>query len=1788
MSFNKDKASSIVLRSMFKLLRYILLIVVSLGSSIVVAQENDLQREQLMLSFKRQVVEGQINTIVKYKNMWVFGGGFKSTVNRSLDYIAGWDGSYLKPLMSGLTDSVHVLKVNGVDLFVGGSFRSEGSQVFNGIVKWDGSKWIPQGKGVNGTVYAIAISGNYIYIGGNFSQSGSNKVSNIARRSLDKIGSDDEWQALDNGVNGPVYALSTINSRLIVGGGFSRAGSLSVQNIVEWDGTTWKALGNGIPQTVFAVEWHKEALYASGSASNSGLDAGKAHLYRYNENWVIVGNQAVIGKIKALKSYENDLYLAGDFVSPHLNITKWDGLTYSDVGGADREVNALELSSDMLMIGGRFTTSLKKRNALFETLYLKKPATPILIQPTANQTSVTTTPAPVEWSGSENSQSYLIQYWLKNKIDNKDSLLTTITADQTQKFLNLNLRGSTAYQLRIKAINELDSSAWSPTITFTTRIGSPKPLYPLNSTKGLGNTITFRWESIPNATRYILNVVDQQTQGRLTNLTEIISDSTNVTLSNVFQSNTRYEWRVKAENNSEFSDFSVPVSFLVRLAPEAPLITQPLDNSKDLPRSLVQLKWAPVISADYYMVEYFTDSTDLKQFKVALSTSFIIENLKENTVYNWRIRSVNESGEGITSWRRFSTGVSTLAEVIMISPATNKTNETRTPVLVWRSVKFATKYRVQMARSLSDLVSNNPERLTVNQVVNDTTYQVRDLAKATNYIWHVKAINDAGVEGSYQPVKYSFTTINMDLLDRVSLISPVNNQSNTQPNIRFEWATVSGATSYRLQISNRADFATTILDDKNIATTQKDIVNLRSSSTFYWRVAAINVAGESNWSTVRSFETAIEIPEAPTIIQPINASLEVPLLTTISWNAVIGAERYILFRDINPFFSSSSRDSIATSQASFTFSNSIPQTNYYVKVKSINSKGQSEWSPILNYTTTIQKPESVSLLEPTHLKRLTSDPITLKWTSSSEADYYWLQISTDPQFLVVDKTYEKVTTNQYYINKTDVFTPFYWRVKAVNRAGESAWSSIFSFTNYPKQPAKPLNLKPVSNLDYSGNQINLSWDSESFVDDSQLQVAKSPLFDSSNLIIDTSLTTNKFTVDSTVVQKDTRYHWRVRTRYKTAESDWSVWSDTLNFRTLPPNPPTPRIIKPQSREENVVLPVQLEWTQVENADEYYLFVYKESEPDNKVIELTKSNIYGIKTILDFDTKYCVEVRAVNSKVGISSFNSPTICFRTIEAPPSKPKLLSPADSTLKLTRAQQFKWFKTAGAREYLFELAKNRSFSEMIYSKSIKNPADTTLNYTLEYNTLYYWRVKAINNGGSSVSTTSAINTHSYNRDMAVSINLVFSGTKQEDYKLVGISGNYDVQYDVYNIFGSIGKPNFDWVVYEEKGTQLLTQSTISKCDNEENRCRFRPGKGFWLLSNSTWKYENTFPTRSLDITEMDSIPLNQGWNIISNPLDKTISWLEVIKANNLKSPGSGLHAFDKNYFPVDNFGVNQGYYFYNASGLSYLKLPYFVISGATSTVSALVADHHEEIIKEDQESLRLILENQEEQHLGEVEVLMNTSASLGLDSYDIPTPPLSFTRSYIAFENDSLLNGSRLFYSLGIPPEVDDFSHSIKLKVDKTGSYRIKLETETLEPSFMVTLLNQQTGKSIELETHAHTRLNLLKGENSFTIILSKISENGSNRSLFIPSKFELFKPYPNPFNPTTTITVAVPKDGRMTLRIYDITGRLVSELANRPISAGLHAFTWNASNYASGMYLVEAVSENQRLIKKITLIK
>ncbi len=90
-------------------------------------------------------------------------------------------------------------------------------------------------------------------------------------------------------------------------------------------------------------------------------------------------------------------------------------------------------------------------------------------------------------------------------------------------------------------------------------------------------------------------------------------------------------------------------------------------------------------------------------------------------------------------------------------------------------------------------------------------------------------------------------------------------------------------------------------------------------------------------------------------------------------------------------------------------------------------------------------------------------------------------------------------------------------------------------------------------------------------------------------------------------------------------------------------------------------------------------------------------------------------------------------------------------------------------------------------------------------------------------------------------------------------------------------------------------------------------------------------------------------------------------------------------------------------------------------------------------------------------------------------------------------------------------------------------------------------------------------------------------------LPTVYAMENAYPNPFNPTTNITVSLPEAADLKVLVYNVNGRLVAELADNRYNAGYHHLTFDASLLASGMYFVQAVVPGQlNEVQKVMLVK
>ncbi|MCY4233467.1 MAG: T9SS type A sorting domain-containing protein [Bacteroidetes bacterium] len=130
-------------------------------------------------------------------------------------------------------------------------------------------------------------------------------------------------------------------------------------------------------------------------------------------------------------------------------------------------------------------------------------------------------------------------------------------------------------------------------------------------------------------------------------------------------------------------------------------------------------------------------------------------------------------------------------------------------------------------------------------------------------------------------------------------------------------------------------------------------------------------------------------------------------------------------------------------------------------------------------------------------------------------------------------------------------------------------------------------------------------------------------------------------------------------------------------------------------------------------------------------------------------------------------------------------------------------------------------------------------------------------------------------------------------------------------------------------------------------------------------------------------------------------------------------------------------------------------------------------------------------------------------------------------------------------------------------------------------------------------YTRTTVTSAANPNRAVLRVLSADGlttriTNERVIVPADFELHSNYPNPFNPSTTFSFTLPLDKRVSVRIYDMTGRLVRTLINNEAYiSGTHSVTWNGQNdggasVASGQYIYTLEWGQFRQAKRMVLVK
>ena len=379
----------------------------------------------------------------------------------------------------------------------------------------------------------------------------------------------------------------------------------------------------------------------------------------------------------------------------------------------------------------------------------------------------------------------------------------------------------------------------------------------------------------------------------------------------------------------------------------------------------------------------------------------------DGTASDWAKITIEEGNEDLTNATLHCAKSAPAAPVVKIgnSAASGK------PMLTWNAVEGATSYRIYRSTSRGSGYS-------LLGTVTATSYTNTGAKAGTTYYYRVKACNDAGLSPYSNIVSGKVKSVTPKPSAPVVKIG--NSASSGKPVLT--WNAVSGATSYKVYRATSQSGTYSLLG--TVTATSYTNTGAKAGTTYYYKVKAVNSAGESAYSNIVSGRATVT-----TLTMGHSATSGKPQLT---WKAVSGAASYKVYRAT----AKNGAYSVINTTKALTYTNvgAALGTTYYYKVEALNASGKSigfsaivegKVAPVLavGYSSVSGKPQ-------------------LTWKAVPGATEYQVYRSTQQ-----NSGYKKIntTTSTSYVNTgAKAGTTYYYRIVAVKGTAVSDFSNIVS------------------------------------------------------------------------------------------------------------------------------------------------------------------------------------------------------------------------------------------------------------------------------------------------------------------------------------------------------------------------------------------------------------------------------------------------------------------------------------------------------------------------------------------------------------------------------------------------------------------------------------------------------------------------------------------------------------------------------------------------------------------------
>ena len=728
-----------------------------------------------------------------------------------------------------------------------------------------------------------------------------------------------------------------------------------------------------------------------------------------------------------------------------------------------------------------------------------------------------------------------------------------------------------------------------------------------------------------------------------------------------------------------------------------PTIIEPIANSFGNTISNLLVDWTDVPDATEYEIQVSTDenfSTTLAKDTLTISRYFL-NNLNNYTNYFVRIKARTKHSQ--SDWTQTHKFTTIVGKVSLVSPTNNTIAKDTADNLSWNIVQGNTAYQVQIA------TDENFNSIILDQNTSSEQFNYNSLSYFTNYWWKVRAKDPSGSFGDWSFVRKFQTEVNKPVL-----VSPANSTKELSYSQNLVWNSVIGADKYTIHLSDKLDFSNLILN-KSISLTQETINNLMPYTKYYWRVIAENNTKQGNWSETFSFTTKIE--EA-SLLNPTLESINNDTIITFNWNSVPYANLYEIQLDTKNTFDSPNLVISNISQSTKDIEGLLFDTTYYWKVRIKAGTDIGGWSEIWSFRTKLKKPK---LQNPSNNANNINFSEILEWLDTAPTSSYKIQISDNESFnsTLID---EIVNENQYSFSGLNDYKIYYWRSKAIRGQFQSDWSEIFSFRT---KIGTTTLISPADKSINKDTSLAFNWNKKEYADKYTIQISLDNSFANSQ-IVNSSVISNLYNGSNLLF--DTIYYWRIKVHISNNEGDWS---EIFSFRTKLQKP---ELISPVSSSIDIPVNGKLQWNNIAINSQSKLQISQTSDFSNPIKdELVNSNTFDYSNLQN-DKKYYWRVKSVRGLIesdwsNIFDFITPS----TID----RPQLNYPSNNIKNLdVESLNFKWVALSNITNYRIQISNSDKFENVIIDKSDLDVNNFDFSQ-LEFNKIYYWRVKGIRSGG-------------------------------------------------------------------------------------------------------------------------------------------------------------------------------------------------------------------------------------------------------------------------------------------------------------------------------------------------------------------------------------------------------------------------------------------------------------------------